>query len=262
MRTLVLGAGKMVGAILRGLKTSQDMRQFEIYSPSGESAKILSESVGAKHVSTLAEATSPECIWLGCKPQQLPELKKILGDMFPDAIYLSFLAALPEANQLKILDRKILIRAMPNLPVEFKSGITLLASTSAESDLAHFEKLFSHLGTSLVVSENELEELTLLTGSGPAFFYEFTQYLAQSFTSLDESKRESLARQVLLGAGLTSAYNKAPLTELVSAVTSKGGVTIAVLEEWRQRHLKDGVGLGVSAGKIRSSEIKDRLRQN
>lgn len=262
MKTLVLGAGKMVTAILVGLKDSQDMSQFEVYSPSGQSAKTLCERVGATFVSSLGDVQGPRHVWIGCKPQQLPELAESIENLFKEATFVSFLAALPEGQQLKILNRQKLVRAMPNLPVEFKAGITLLSSSSAGNELSSLAKLFSHLGKCLVVSEDELEELTLLTGSGPAFFYEFTHYLSECFSSLDASEREKLARQVLLGAGLNSSYNQSSLGELTREVTSKGGVTIAVLEEWRRSNLKDSVKSGIDAGKKRSLEIKDRLRQN
>lgn len=259
MKVLVCGAGKMVEAILTGLKGEMDLSQFYLYSPSGKSAEALAKKVGAHHIQRPQDISGPEFVWVGCKPQQLNDLAALIKGLFPQATFVSMLAALPEAEQARILGVTKLVRIMPNLPVAEKAGVTLISSTSTPSVLHHLETLFSLIGLSQIVSEAELEELTLLTGSGPAFFYEFAHYLAQSFTSLNESQREALARMVLQGAGVAVTKSTEPLAQMISSVTSKGGVTIAVLEHWRHLQLQEKVQAGVEAGKQRSIAIKQAL---
>lgn len=261
MKVLVLGAGKMTEAILTGLKKSEDLSQWMIYSPSGTSAKVLAGKVGAKVVTDLSSVETPDWVLVGCKPQQLKELKTNLNNRFQKELFVSMLAAVSEEDQRQILGVNELIRIMPNLPVEFNSGVTLLSSTSGSKRLSSFESLFKKLGTALVVSEEELEELTLLTGSGPAFFYEFSRNLAQGFQSRSIEEREKLARDVLLGAALAAKSSQKSLEEMTNAVTSKAGVTIAVLEKWRESKFVDFVRQGIHAGKKRSQEIRDSLRK-
>ncbi len=258
---LVLGAGKMVGAILSGLKKSTDLSEWMIYSPSGVSAEKLARKVGARAVSDLSSARDPEWILIGCKPQQLSELKKTLQGRFQESLYLSILAALSEDDQLQILGIKKLIRIMPNLPVEYNEGISLLSSETAKDKLSSFETFFQKLGTALVVTEKELEELTLLTGSGPAFFYEFAEKLSESFHSLDSIRREKLVKQVLTGSAEVIKNQEKSLSELTGAVTSKGGVTIAVLEAWRSLGFVDFLQKGIEKGRRRSQELKTLLRK-
>jgi pyrroline-5-carboxylate reductase len=260
MNVLVLGAGKMVEAILTGLKKTENLSEWLIYSPSGTSAGKLAGKVGARAVANLSDIKSPDWILVGCKPQQLKDLKDSLNGRFKESLYVSVLAALSEEDQKKILEVKDLIRLMPNLPVEFNEGISLLSSQSAKARLSSFQALFSKLGTCLVVSEEELEELTLLTGSAPAFFYEFASHLAQSFTSLNSQDREKLIRQVLKGSARSASSTNASLTELTDAVTSKGGVTIAVLDYWRENGFKVLIDKAILAGKKRTEEIKELLR--
>lgn len=262
MKVLILGAGKMVEAILEGLKNESDLSNFYLYSPSGRSAEVLAKKVGAKFAATLDEVKDPTWVWVGCKPQQLKDLSLLIQGKFPKATYVSMLAALAEADQLKVLGVSKLIRIMPNLPVKFKKGVTLLSSTSAQEELKQVKNLFSLIGLAQEVSEIELEELTLLTGSGPALFYEFTKMLAMSFTSLTEKDREHLARMVLSGAGVSLDSSGENLTEMINGVTSKAGVTIAVLEEWRRLKLNELIQKGVHTGKERSTEIRATLRQN
>jgi pyrroline-5-carboxylate reductase len=256
MKVLILGAGKMVEGILTGLIGKIPMDDWSIYTPSGISAKTLAQKVGAKAVSDLGAIENPEWILVGCKPQQLASLKVTLQGKYPNALYVSLLAALSEADQMKTLGITNLIRVMPNLAVKYNQGVSLISTESAKNQLLRIEEIFNLLGEVVKVSENELEELTLLTGSGPAFFYEFAKNLAQSFTSLDPAKREHLARKVMAGAAVMSNNESQSLNEMINAVTSKAGVTIAVLEDWRARNLAEFVGAGVSAGKKRSAEIK------
>lgn len=260
MKVLVLGAGKMVEGILTGLKKGQNLSEWHIYSPSGTSAAKLAGRVGARFINDLALIKNPDWVLVGCKPQQLKELSSMLNGRFKESLFVSILAALTEEDQRTQLGAPYLIRCMPNLPVEFNEGVVLLASESAKSRLSSFQSLFSKLGTCLIVNEKELEELTLLTGSGPAFFYEFTKNLAESFESLSQEERETLARGVLRGAARSVSQGKKSLSELTDSVTSKGGVTIAVLEEWRKEGLLTLLKKGIAAGLKRTEEIKELIR--
>lgn len=261
MKVLVLGAGKMVEAILEGLVSSKFPIEWGIYSPSRTSAKELAARVGAQHVSNL-DSFVPDWVIVGCKPQQLKQLAIDLNGRFKDALFLSLLAAIEEKTQREILGVSRLVRVMPNLSVKFKAGVTLLSSDSVTAELKEVEKLFSEIGLTKVMDEASLQELTLLTGSGPALFYEFTQNLAQSFTSLNELEREELARQVLIGSAYSVKNESVPLQQMIDAVTSRGGVTIAVLTEWRAKKLASTLKEGVKAGIYRTEELIKTILQN
>jgi pyrroline-5-carboxylate reductase len=255
---LVIGAGKMIEAILVGLKASVDMSHFYIYSPSGVSAEKLSRQIGARHASSL-EGIHPDWVILGCKPQQIEEAKKLMGERFASATFISVLAALPEEVQRLKLNVSKLVRVMPNLPVRYQQGVSLISSDSAKEEADMVTELFSKVGLSLKVQEKELEELTLLTGSGPAFFYEFARDLSRSFSSLDQVTREKLARAVLTGAGINVKHSSQDLSGMIDAVTSKGGVTIAALENFRESKLSGLVAKGMEAGKKRAQELKELI---
>jgi len=261
MKILVMGAGKMVEAILVGLQSKMNLAGFHIYTPSGRSAEALACKVGATFISSLDEISEPDFVFIGCKPQQLNDLSKSVSGKFPDTTFISMLAALDEKSQLSILKADKLVRVMPNLPVRFNKGVTLLSSVSAFEQLSTVSEIFSLIGLAKVVSETELEELTLLTGSGPAFFYEFAKLLAESFSSLDSSSREELARMVLAGAGLSAESESDGLDRMLGSITSKAGVTIAVIEEWRKLKMNELILNGVNAGKKRSVEIASTTDQ-
>jgi pyrroline-5-carboxylate reductase len=260
MKVLVLGAGKMVSALLMGFKNAgQDLSGWTIFSPSGSSAKNLANSVGANSVDDLKEVAEFEWILIGCKPQQLHSLKKLIGNDFSEHLFVSLLAAISEKDQMRVLGIKSLVRVMPNLPVEHNSGIVLISSHSVNSQVLKFENLFSLLGEVIVVNDEDLDELTLLTGSGPALFYEFALGLSHSFSALDVTKREYLASMVLRGAGISVSRDQS-LHDLIDSVTSKGGVTRAVLDNWKEGEFQEVIRNGIEAGKLRSRVIKDSLR--
>lgn len=260
MKVLVLGAGKMTEAILLGLKEKENLSEWMIYSPSGTSASKLAGKVGARSITDLSAVKSADWILLGCKPQQIKEVAQSLPEALKGTLFVSMLAALPEEVQLGALGSKELIRIMPNIPVKFREGIVMLSSTSAKSRLQSFQVLFGRLGMALTVNEEEFEELTLLTGSGPAFFYEFSKLFAESFTSLDPKEREKLVRQVLKGASLSATSSSETLEELRDSVTSKGGVTIAVLEDWWNSKISEVIKNGIEKGKKRALELKSLLQ--
>lgn len=263
MRALILGAGKMTSAILQGLSGLEDMSEWMIYSPSGKSAQTLADNVGARFIMNLDEVKDVDFILLGCKPQQLKDLKVKIGERFSTDLFLSLLAAISEKDQLEILGAQKLIRVMPNLPVKDRVGVSLLCSQTVDDKMLRiFLEMFQKIGKAQLVKENELEELTILTGSGPALFYEFTKNLSESFQSLDKEAREDLARQVFLGSAISAQKNSENLNQLIDAVTSKGGVTIATLEAWRTQKLGELLKMGIKQGQKRAQELRDHLLQN
>jgi pyrroline-5-carboxylate reductase len=260
MRLLILGAGKMVEAIITGLHGKRDLSELWIYSPSGLSAKKLSQMYQMNWAKDLNEikAIDFDFVMVGCKPQQLKDLAFIFPNHLKNTPVISILAALSEEKQKQILGVSRLIRLMPNLPVKFGAGVSLVSSHSASEEMSHMEQYLSPLGHLKIVKEHELEELTLLTGSGPALFYEFTKYLSQCFESLSIEEREKLARMVFYGSALSAHQaSDEKIDDLISAVTSKGGVTIEVLNSWRHSPLKKLLQEGIDSGKQRAESIRN-----
>jgi pyrroline-5-carboxylate reductase len=250
----------MVEAILVGLSKKESLGAWGIWSPSGTSAKALAGKVGAQFVSDLDQAQDPQWVMVGCKPQQLMALAENLNGRFQNSLYVSLLAAITESDQRAVLKVPRLVRVMPNLNVKIHEGVTLLSSSSASAELKAVEGMMGKLGLAISMDEAALEELTLLTGSGPALIYEFALNLSQGFTTLTQEQREALARQVLTGVGAHVKQEQQPLQQMIDAVTSKGGVTIAVLEKWREKGLSALLEEGVKRGLERTAELKAILR--
>jgi pyrroline-5-carboxylate reductase len=258
MRVLVLGAGKMVEAILLGLKKEMSLKDWAIYSPSGKSAQKLALATGATWIKDPSDFKG-DVILVGFKPQQLKDASAQIKDKFSNALFISILAGIDESTQRNFLGARQLIRVMPNLSVAEQKGISLLSSHSVGDKILEIKKLFSQIGFCQIVTEDELDELTLLTGSGPAFIYEFASALIDSFHSLDSQSREFLVRKMILGAAATMENSPYSLRELTSAVTSKGGVTEATLKSWVQGDFGGLIKKGIREGVSRSKQLRDSI---
>jgi len=251
----VLGAGKMTQAIFIGLSQKIDGRSFTFYTPSMTSAKDLASQTNGNFSKDIPDHIEADFLWLGLKPQGLESLRGLGEQISSKTIVISMLAAIDEKTQMDILGVKKLIRVMPNLPVKYNQGVTLIASESAPEALEEVCDLFNLVGEGHILSENDLEKLTLLTGSGPAFIYEFIKILSSHF---DHANAEALVRSVLLGSAETVKNEDSSLQKLIDSVTSKGGVTIAVLNKWRENGLSDLVAAGIMSGKARSAELNQK----
>lgn len=267
MKGIVLGCGNMSSAIIEGMNGVVDFSQTSFYTPSKTKAMALSQKVGGKFAAEIEDLPSdPDFVLLACKPQQFAELsKKLKGKFSNDPLYLSILAATPLSLHESFLESKKILRIMPNMPVRFKKGISLLLSSPAvgESDKDFWEKSFTLIGkVKWVTTEDEFNHLMLLCGSGPAFMYQWLKWLAEMSDDLTIKEREELAISVMEGA-LESIKNDShkTLETLISEVTSKGGVTAAVLTGWDEAKARDSLKKGWQKGITRTSEIEQIILQ-
>jgi len=257
MRVLIIGAGKMVDALLSGLRP--DEHDYFIFSPSGISAKALAEKHSINYL-TAPFIDSPDIVMLGHKPQQLRDVAEVLKGKFPESIFASLLAAVDEKNQLESLYVKKLVRVMPNLSVGVKKGVTLLSSLSVDSDeMQILKRWLSPTGICVEVNETQLDELTLLTGCGPALFFQFAFNVSKCFETLSLDETLKLTAQVMIGSSdLINKYD-GKFSKAIQDVASKGGVTEAILKSWNEGRFFDEIRNGIDAGKIKTQMIKDSL---
>jgi pyrroline-5-carboxylate reductase len=257
MRVLIIGAGKMIDALLTGLRP--DEHDYFIFSPSGTSARALAKKHSINYISA-PFIDSPDLVLLGHKPQQLKDVAELLRGKFPQSIVASLLAAVDEKNQLEILGVKKLVRIMANLSVGVKQGVTLLSSLSIDSDeMQNLKKWLSPTGLCVEVTENQLDELTLLTGCGPALFYQFALSLSKCFESLPLDETLKLTAQVFIGSSDLIKNYDSKFSKAIQDVCSKGGVTEAIINSWDKGRFFDEIKDGIDAGKIKTQIIKDSI---
>ncbi|NBP86125.1 MAG: pyrroline-5-carboxylate reductase, partial [Mycobacteriaceae bacterium] len=166
------------------------------------------------------------------------------------------------------------IRAMPNAPALVGAGVTALAAGRFATDeqLAEVAGLFERVGSVLKVSESQLDAVTAVSGSGPAYFFLFVEALVDAAVAsgLSRSVATELAAQTMAGAAemllermearrQQSASGPArpdtTAAELRAVVTSAGGTTAAGLRELERGGLRAAVAAAVEAAKTRSEQL-------
>lgn len=280
MRIVMLGLGSMNGAILDGLLASGVAPDDVVATTrSRESASERSARHGIRVIpeqghdgessanrDAVAEA---EVVLLGVKPAQITELcREIAGALRPDAVVVSVAAAVTVAMLEDALPAgQPVIRSMPNTPLAVGRGVVGLvpgSRTTAEQTRT-VEGMLAACGAVHVVEEGQIEALTGISGSGPAYLYYVAEQMAAAGVELglDADLAADLAAQTVQGAGdmLVEARRTGDTdaADLRAAVTSPGGTTERGVAALSEGGVPAAVRAAVAASAARSAEISRDL---
>lgn len=234
----------MVQALFpKGFNESKEDFQIHAYTPSGKRANEFIASFKG-HLITELQAIEDgyDVVVLGFKPQQLNEFA--IKEFKEDTVIISLLAGVSINKLQERFNNKNIIRLMPNTPAKFGLGITLIsASKNIQSETIKFWKdFFSATGVSyLCESEEQLDRLTPVTGSGPAYIFEwariFQSYLQE--LNLNEEDSAHFVKNLFLGSSTMLTQDSDDFETLRNKVTSKKGVTYEALEQFKEEGLED-----------------------
>ena len=174
-------------------------------------------------------------VLLGVKPQALDQAAPALaGILTRDTVLLSILAGAELASlAARFPAAGTIVRVLPNLAAAIgKSPLGLYADAIEGHTRVQIDALLAPLGTpEWLASEAQLDAVTALAGSGPAFVYRFIAALSEGGAALglDPAQADRLARTTVEGAALLAAASHGPLADLARRVTSPGGTTAAGL---------------------------------
>ena len=230
MRTiLILGCGNMGGAILTGWLASDLPLTLTVVDPA------VTEVPADVRLLRQVPAERFDVVLLGMKPQLLGAVAPLLAPaMTPGTVLLSILAGAEIASLAHHFPvNGGIVRAMPNLAAAIgKSPIGLFGEHLSGDVHAAVTALMDPLGTpEWLPREADLDAVTALAGSGPAFVYRFIDALAAGGAALglDPAQAQRIALSMAEGAALLAAQAGAPPAELARRVTSPGGTTAAGL---------------------------------
>ncbi len=260
---LLAGAGKMGGALLRAwLDRGYDPRKIGVIEP--HPSPELIELAQAKGFALRAPSRPPGILVLAIKPQTLDEAAASLASFAsPNTLVVSILAGKTIANiSAKLPQARAIVRAMPNLPAAVGRGITALAANAAATpgQRAAAEALLAAAGgVEWLASEELIDAVAAVSGSGPAYVFYLAEALASAGSSvgLPASIAARLARATVEGAGeLLFQSREKSAAELRENVTSRGGTTAAALEVlMAQDGLKPLIERAVKAAKQRAEAL-------
>ena len=231
MNILLIGCGRMGGAMARGWAGAHRVLVFD------PAATALPE--GAERVTSLdAGLPEPLVVVLAVKPQVFPSIAASLASIATrDTLFVSIMAGITlEGLGSALGATQRIVRTMPNTPAAIGCGITAAVAGRevSEEDRAAVDALLKPTGELVWLdAEDDLDVVTAVSGSGPAYFFRFTEALAAAGASagLAPELAMRLARATFTGAAALARADEAELKKLRRQVTSPGGTTAAGLAE-------------------------------
>ena len=263
IRIVFIGAGRMATAIVQGLLKNKYYLPEEIACTCGNdpSGPKLAEKTGIQYHQTATRAVQEsETVVLACKPQQFNSIEEGITDAAKEKLLISILAGTPlQRLKTKFSTARNIVRTMPNTPGQIGAGVTAYApsSTLNQTDRKTVEEILHSLGNFHEVDETALDAVTALSGSGPAYVFEFAAALREAgiHCGLSQELATSLATDTLLGAAKLLAESKESPEALRNAVTSPGGTTAAALKILEENDFRKLMQKALEAAKERSIEL-------
>ena len=262
-----VGAGNMAEAMMRGLLRGGDFApgQVSASGPREERMRQLREMYGINATTDNGVPAAAQIVVLSVKPQILSRvLDEIAERVDPDALVISIAAGVPvSAIQARLPGGTRVVRAMPNTPALVEAAATAIArgEHARESDLEDAKRIFDAIGLTVVLEESQLDAVTGLSGSGPAYVFLILEALSDAGVKVGLSRRNAqlLAAQTLLGsAKLLLETNEHP-GKLKDMVTSPGGTAITGLHTLENGGLRTTLMNAVEAATKRSRELGEAL---
>lgn len=203
-------------------------------------------------------------IVLAVKPQNMLQvLDQVKEEIKASQLVISIAAGVTIGFLEKALKGCPIIRVMPNNPCLIGEGMTAVAAgkNAGASDLKTARDIFDCLGKTIVLEEKYFDAVTGLSGSGPAFVYEFVAALAEGGTKsgLDRETSYRLAVQTALGSIMTLIETGKSPKELVEMVSSPGGTTVEGLKIFEEANFSQIVSDAVYAAAARSKRISEEM---
>ena len=265
----ILGAGSMGGAIARGLSRS-GLAAGGVTTTNRSRAKAA-ELDGLVGVSSIAleehptgntdAAAAADVVLVGVKPAMVPDLlREIAPALRPGAIVVSLAAGVTIATFEEILGEDVaVLRSMPNTPALVGRAVTGLAAGSLadQAAVATVRRLFETVGTVIEVPETQIDALSTISGSGPAYFFLLVEEFTKAALGKGFSEAESrlMAEQTFIGAAaLLEASGEDP-AELRRRVTSPKGTTERAIAVFQEARLDDVFVAATDAALARAREL-------
>lgn len=259
----IIGAGNMAEAIARGVLDSAVFTARQIIATDVVPARrdLFQQSLGIECVDDpVRVARDSRLILLALKPQTMNAVLELIGPVTkPDATIVSIAAGITTKTIEKYLAPRPVVRTMPNTPLMVGLGAVAMApgTHATSTHLALARRLFEGVGKVVDVREDQLDAVTALSGSGPAYFFFLTEQMIKAGVEmgLDPAVAHQLAVQTARGAGKMLATSEDSPAELRRKVTSPGGTTQAAIEHMQAKSFEQIVVDALKAAERRGKEL-------
>jgi pyrroline-5-carboxylate reductase len=261
-----VGGGNMACAILGGLVAAgHPPGRVVVVEPHAPQADAVREKFGVRvEAAGGAMLCGADIVVWAVKPQVFAEAAAPCAPFVGAALHLSVMAGIRSDTLARATGSERVARAMPNTPALIGEGIAGLFARSAvtAADRAAIERVLAPTGETLwVTRESDLDAVTALSGSGPAYVFFFLEAMMQAAADmgLDPEQGRRLAQATFQGAtSLARASEDSPET-LRSRVTSKGGTTYAAITAMEAAGVKPAIVAALRAAQARAKELGDEF---
>ena len=262
-----IGGGNMASALIGGLlKSGHPATHIQIVEPFAEQRSRLAGqfNIQAEASASVALASADVLVW-AVKPQTFGQAAaEVRPFLRTDALHLSVAAGIRSESIAQWLGTGRIIRAMPNTPALIGQGMTALfacpGTTPADRQIT--ETILKSTGQWLWLdAESQLDAVTAISGSGPAYVFYFLEAMEQAGVQLglNATQAHQLAVQTFVGASaLAAASSESPAT-LRAQVTSKGGTTYAAISALQTGNVAEAFIAAMHAANRRAGEMGEEF---
>jgi pyrroline-5-carboxylate reductase len=271
-RIAFIGAGNMANALITGLLNSGlPVSAVVAIDPSAEQRQAANSKFSIacfENINPASMAGVDVCV-LATKPQQLSiaaaQLAHTCKQTGETPLFISIAAGIALRHLEALLGEQTrIVRTMPNTPALIGQGMTGMFANSlcTERDKAYAQQIMRACGQAIWMNvEQDLNAVTAISGSGPAYVFYFLEALqaAGQELGLTELQARDLAMATFTGASSLAAQSAEPLAVLRDRVTSKGGTTFAALEYMREKNVGESIRKAALAAAARAKELGEEF---
>ena len=260
-----IGGGNMAQALIGGLiARGLPPTRITVSDPVEQVRDLLKEKDVHVTEDNLAAIADADIVVFAVKPQVLAQVLRPLYGQFDDKLVISIVAGAEIATISELLGTERVVRVMPNTPALVQTGAHGLYATeqvnSTDRELA--SQVLAATGLTIWVnSEAQIDAVTAVSGSGPAYFFYLMESMIRAGKNLglDEKVATALTLQTALGAAQMAITSSNTPAELRKNVTSPNGTTQAAIEVFDHAQISQNIQAALAAAKTRSQELAQEL---
>ena len=263
-----IGGGNMAQALIGGL-ISQGLpaTRITVSDPVEKVRSLLAEKEVNVTDDNIAAIKDADIVLFAVKPQVLAGVLKPLQGLLDGKLVISIVAGAEIATLSALLGNDRIVRVMPNTPALVQTGAHgLFANAEVGSDDRELaSQILASTGLTIWVnSEAQIDAVTAVSGSGPAYFFYMMESMIRAGKNLglDEKVATALTLQTALGAAQMAITSSNTPAELRKNVTSPNGTTQAALEVFDRAQISQNIQAALAAAQKRSQELAQELSDN
>ena len=264
MRIAIIGGGNMGSTYAKAFVQSNIVKKEDLLIIEKHQEKItdlINFTQALIIPSITAIIKDYEIIIIAVKPQDFRAMSEELKEhLQKHQLIISIMAGITIEKIQSLLNHEVVVRAMPNTPAQLGFGITAFTARSGMSyeNISIVDTLLETTGKSIFMKDEvQLDAVTALSGSGPAYFYYFVKNMIEAGKQMgiDEAVASMLVKQTMLGSFQIINNSKLTLDEMIKMVASKGGTTEAALLKFEDNNVGESIVLALKAAESRAKEL-------